>query len=354
MENIKTKNKAIIELNPDFEDVSRRWEAYWNHDMIDRPILCAVLEKPGCAMVPDAGYEDKIHGDLGEIMRNALHNASCRDWLGDSIPVFNTSLGVHEIAQYCGFDVDWGKHAGKPLKELLPIKIDKGNFWWNRAISLYRKTNEILNGRMIPTAFDFHTNLDLIMSIIGDEQLCYEVADDPVSVDLAIENSCDVFRELWNLFVNESGCDNYGYGFYIWMYSEKPTTNISCDFSALIGKKMFRRWVMPALEYESGLVGDRSVYHWDGPGALKHMEDLASIKNIHTLSYVPSPFTRHHQFLDIYQECQRKGKCVTFGGSPDEIMSAHKLLKPSMTCYLAEVNNREEFYALEKWLKNNI
>ena len=347
------KNQAISEIKPNFKDAARRWEAYWNHDLIDRPILCAMLKKPGKTTFPPAGYSDRLRGDLDAVVKNELHNAACNDWLGDSIPIFRSSLGVHEIANYCGFEVDWGVHYNEPLADLLPIEVDKDGYWWNRAVALYAKVREILRGRLIPTAFDFHTNLDLLMSIIGAEQLCYEAAVDPETVDRAIAYDYDVFRELWELFVKESGCEESGYGFYVWFYSEKPTASLSCDFSALISREMFRRWGMPALEYESSLVGSRSVYHWDGPNALKHMDDLISLKNLHTFSYVPTPGTYHHEFLDIYAQCQRGGKCIAYTGSPDEIKAAHKVLNPSMTCYLANVNSREEFEELENWLINN-
>lgn len=354
------KNKKITELKPDFEEAAKRWEAYWNRDIIDRPVLMAAVGKPGAAYKPGSSYYDRIYGDLDEILGSALHNAGCTNWLGESVPSFWPSLGTHEIAAYCGYDVvwaegehntNWCKHSDKPLCELLPLKIDTGGYMWNRLMELYRRSAEVFGGRLIPYAFDSHTNLDLLLSVRGDANLCMDTVDCPEALDRGIENSCQLFSQMWEAFVKQSRCDEYGY--YFDAYSEKPTLSLACDFSALIGPEMFKRWGVPALEYESSVIGDRTIYHWDGPAALKHKEDILSIKNIHTISYVPSPGTYHHQFLDLYRECQDRGKSIRYSGSADEVKAAHKVLKPNMTSYAVSVGSAEEFEELSDWFIKN-
>ncbi len=360
VENYNPINKRIVELKPNFHEAARRWEAYWNHDIIDRPVLVAAIQKPGTEFKPGASYHDRVYGNIDEILQNALHNANCIEWLGESMPSFWSSLGTHEIATFCGYDViwaqngmdtNWCKHSDRPLEELLPLKIDTEGYMWKRMSEIFRKTSEVFDGRVIPFSFDSHTNLDLLLSIRGDANLCMDTYDCPEVIDRGIENSCELFKQMWDEFKLQSKSDEYGY-FYD-MYSEKPTISLACDFSALIGSDMFKRWGVPALEYESSIVGDRTIYHWDGPAALKHKDDLISIKNIHTFRYVPSPNSSHSEFLDLYRECQDRGKSIAFGGNIDEIKAAHKVLKPNMTQYSTWVSSVEEFEELSDWLIKN-
>lgn len=360
IENYKPKNKRIIELKPNFDDAANRWEAYWNHDLIDRPILIATIGKPDAAYKEGTDYRSRINGNVEDFLQNAMHNASCIEWLGESMPSFWTSLGTHEFATFCGYEVEWApdgsdtnwcKHSDRPLEELLPLRIDTEGHMWKRTLEMYRKSAEVFDGRVIPFSFDSHTNLDLLLSVRGDANLCMDTVDCPEVVDKGIENSCVLFKQLWNEFVKLSNCDEYGY--FYGVYSEKPTISLACDFSALIGPDMFKRWGVAALEYESSVIGDRTIYHWDGPAALKHKDDLISIKNLHTFSYVPSPYTYHHQFLELYKECQDRGKGICYGGTIEEIKAAHKILKPNMTIYSTAVESVDEFNKLSEWFKKN-
>ncbi|MGN0492099.1 MAG: hypothetical protein ACI4F7_00485 [Acutalibacteraceae bacterium] len=342
-------------------EAARRWEAYWNHDIIDRPIMLATLPKPGANLHPADTYKDRVYGDLDTVLQNAFENAKNTLWLGERVPDYWASLGTHEIASFCGYEIEWGadgqnlnwcKHNDRDWDEILPISVDKEGFWWKRSSELYKATKEKFGGRLISWVMDFHTNLDLLLSIRGDAQLCYDTFDYPELIDKGIENSCTVFKELWDMFEETSGCREYGYtcGPYS---EEKPTATLACDFSALIGKEAFARWGVPALEFESGVVGERSVYHWDGPDAIKHCDALCQIKNLHTFAYVPTPGTYHTEFIDLYKKCQERGKGICFAGTPDEIKIAHKELKPEYTVYTAFVSDEKEFYELEKWLKDH-
>ena len=360
MKEIQTADGGIAEIKPNFPDAAKRWEAYWNHDIIDRPVLVAAIRKPGAGMKPESSYRDRVYGDLDEILGNALENAKNIEWLGESIPSFWSSLGTHEIAGFCGYetewdpgglDMNWCKHIEAEWEDIFPLQVQKDGFLYLRSKEMYRKSKKILGGRVIPFSMDFHTNLDLLMSIRGDAELCMDTFDNSEQIDRGIEYACGVFRELWEMFQRESGVDEFGY--FHDMYSEKPLTSLACDFSALIGSDMFKRWVVPALTYESETVGDRCVYHWDGPGALKHCDDLLTISNIHTFRYVPSPETYHTEFLDIYKKCQATGKGICFSGNTEEIKAAHRELDPALTVYCTGVRDADEFHELEKWFVRN-
>jgi hypothetical protein len=61
----------------------------------------------------------------------------------------------------------------------------------------------------------------------------------------------------------------------------------------------------------------------------------------------------HVQFLDLYEEVQRRGKGVLVWGSPDEIKLMHRRLKPNKTVYLCWCGSVAEAQELEQWLVKN-
>lgn len=104
-------NKGISKIKPDFDMAAKRWEAYWNHDVLDRPLLRATLPKPGAELLPVSTYKERIEGDLDFILKKALQNAENTLYLGEEIPGFWTSLSSHEIAAYCGYELVWADNG---------------------------------------------------------------------------------------------------------------------------------------------------------------------------------------------------------------------------------------------------
>lgn len=349
-------NRNIYEIKPDFDETYRRMEAYWNHDVLDRPILIATLQpEKDFPYTPRESYYDRVYGDLDQILRTNLENARHTRYLGEAVPGLWTSLGTHEIATFCGYDVEWSgytnwcKHDPRPLEEILPIRLQEDSFMYRRALEFYRKAAAVLEGRLLPYGYDFHSNLDFLLSIRGDANLCMDTLDCPEMVHKGLEDSCVIFQKIWSEFTEASKSEEYGY--YFEYFSEKPITTLACDFAALIGREMFDEFAVPTLTYESEVIGERCVFHWDGPAALKHKDSLIKIENLHTFSYVPNHYETHTQMLELYSLCQQAGKGIVFTGSPEEIKNASKTLKPNQTIYHTSVKDEREFDELAAWLK---
>jgi len=71
---------------------------------------------------------------------------------------------------------------------------------------------------------------------------------------------------------------------------------------------MFRRTILPGLEYESRQT-KHGIFHLDGPGALRHLDDLLALPMLHAIQWVyganNGPATR---WLDVYRRIQAAGK----------------------------------------------
>jgi NAD(P)H-dependent FMN reductase len=121
----------------------------------------------------------------------------------------------------------------------------------------------------------------------------------------------------------------------------------------MISPAMFRRWVLPALEEEAAIV-KQVVYHWDGPGALIHTNDLLASRGLHTLSYVPGAGRGDHfAHLDLLKRVQAGGKAVQANGSPDQIKKMHRELRPEKVFYSTSCRTQAEAEDLLEWFAEN-
>jgi len=180
--------------------------------------------------------------------------------------------------------------------------------------------------------------------------MIWRLLDRPDVIDRAMSDARAIFPQVWKPVADAARMDELGYCHGI--YSMEGAAYLQCDFCCMIGPEVFRRWVMPALEEEVAAVR-HSVYHWDGPGALVHIDDLCSL-DFHALSYVPGAGRGgHYEHLELLKQVQQKGKAVQAWGSVDEIKAMHRELRPEKVFYCTGVANRAEGEALLDWFARN-
>ena len=82
----------------------------------------------------------------------------------------------------------------------------------------------------------------------------------------------------------------------------------SCDFSIMVSTEMFREFFLPELLAEIAWL-DRTVYHLDGPGALRHLDTLLDIGQLDAIQFVygdgAKPASR---WMHVFKRIQAGGK----------------------------------------------
>ena len=240
----KFANNALKTYKPDMEDAAKRWEAYWNGDIIDRPIILASCTRDGFEKKPFTTYYDRAFGDMDEIFDAALFNASATYYGGDLVPTFWGSLGADEIAAYCGgslewnleskMDTNWSHPFIEDWEKALPLKLYRENTFWKRLLELYGKAAKAFQGKILLFPIDFHTNMDLLLSARGAENLCTDLVDCPEYIDRAMEDVREIFRQIWEEIKKAGRMDESGYWFDAYS-PDKSVCVLACDFSCMIG-----------------------------------------------------------------------------------------------------------------------
>jgi len=345
---------------PNMEETARRWEAFLSGDVIDRPLVMVTAPLPNAPKAEPITYRDRHYGDIDQIYDRVLASAENVYYAGEALPSYGPSFGCDEIAVWCGLanfgfnedsaDTCWSWPTVEDWDAVLPFYLHHEHPLWQRMLQFYERGAERLAGKVLLTPPDLHTNMDLLMAARGSERLCADLLDRPGAIDRAMLSARAVFRELWDTVVHAGKMDERG--IMNGLYSMEGAAVLQCDFSYMISPAMFRRWALPALEEEAQIV-KHMYYHWDGPGALVHMDALMSIPQLHAVGYVPPPFLHHSDYIDLYKRVQAAGKGVHVWGEVDEIKRIHHELRPEKTMYSTWVDTPAEADALLEWFVRN-
>ena len=353
-----------LSLKPDLADAARRWEAFYAGELIDRPVVCINAPREERERRPArAGgltYYDKVHGDIGDLLERTLAQAEALWWGGESVPHFSPSFGPDEAAVWVGGrfgwrdespNTNWSVPFVERWEDVLPLEIRDDNPTWQRLLALYRAAAQKLDGKMLIAPPDLHTNMDLLAAIRGPQQLCLDLIDQPEIVDEAMRSSRALFPKIWSAISEAGSMPERGYVQNI--YASDGAAMLQCDFIYMIGPAMFRRWVRPALEEEAATV-KHVFFHWDGPGALVHTDDILAMDGLTLLAYVPGAGNKGHAaHVELYRQWQDAGKPVFASGTPEELKAMHRILDPAKVVYGTSARSQAEGEELLKWFVQN-
>jgi hypothetical protein len=118
---------------------------------------------------------------------------------------------------------------------------------------------------------------------------------------------------------------------------------------------MYKEFFLPELLAEMEWL-DRSIYHLDGPGALRHLDTLLDIDNLDAVQFVygdgAKPASR---WMDVYQHIQAAGKGIHVNVEPWEIELFMESLNPEGVMLQTSAGSVEEadqiIHRISRWTK---
>lgn len=352
-----------LAFKPDFEAAQQRWLAFWNQDLIDRPCCVVTAPRdPAAGVPPRPPYMAGAREPFGPVITRILENAAATWWGGEAMPCYTPSFGPDMFAAWLGADLQFDDHnygtnwvvpCIENWEHDLPIRLDPDNYWWRRMLDFCAALAAAFEGKMLVAHLDLHSNMDALSAMRGPQQLCIDMMDVPETIDRAVANVSSLYRVIYDELYSAGAMARYGTTGWHPAYHPVKTNTIQCDFAALIGPEHFRRFVMPALEAEAAYL-EHTVYHYDGPECLVHLDDICSIPGLDCIQWTTGarnkPFV---EWLDLLQTIQSKGVSLWIPCNHESIKYFHRNLDPSMvyyTCRCASPAQGEEVLA---WLRAN-
>lgn len=350
-----------LAYKPDFEEAKRYWRAYWEGEIIDRPCI-AVRALRDLSFNPPGPPNLNGFADWDTALHQFDACASSIAWLGESVPFLHLNFGPDQFAAWVGGDLQHSSVGDESTSWSVPIVQDWDSIpdissphgeWWEKAEAYFARAAEIGRGKFLAGIADLHGNMDALSALRGPQDLCMDLWDVPEKIDAAMASVRKAFAPTFEGLEKAGNMREAGYIGWAAFYSETRFAVLQCDFACMVRPEHFRRWILPALEEESSYL-DHSLYHYDGPDALIHLQDVLSIKGINAIQWVPGagnpPLV---EWMDLLKEIQKAGKGLHIYCSPAEVKVFHKELRPEGVMYDVWAASVQEGEELLSWLKAN-
>ncbi len=118
------------------------------------------------------------------------------------------------------------------------------------------------------------------------QRLAIDLLENPAPVIQAFAEANRAWLRYWQAATG--AIHQWIDGYYYWMgiWSDQPSTDLQCDFNVLISSRMFDEFFLPYIEEQTRWV-ERTIFHLDGPGAIRHLDSLLSLPRLDGIQWVP-------------------------------------------------------------------
>jgi hypothetical protein len=346
---------------PNFDDTKERWRAFWNHEVLDRPICLITGPKPGVTPPSQPAYMAEAVEDPISVAERVCAASEARFWLGEAIPERDPSFGPDQYAAFLGgrlkrapegIGTSWSVPVIESWQDTPPLRLDPANETWRKMLEVAASHARVGEGRFLVSVIDLHSNMDALSGLRGPQQLMLDLHDCPEMIDKAMADVRATYQLVYDGLFRASKMDERG-SVAMGMYCDGKHAIVQSDVICMLSPGQFRRWVLPALEEETSFL-DHSVMHYDGPGALVHLDDVLALPELDIIQWVPGDGAAPlPEWMDLYTRIQRAGKAVVLWGSIDEIKHFHRELRPELVIYNTYARSEQEAADLLAWLKQH-
>jgi 5-methyltetrahydrofolate--homocysteine methyltransferase len=327
----------------DWSRVRQRYEAWWAGEMLDRPIVQVTAPKaaPEPRDVPPPDPDELLQWFTDpEIVIPRLERTMARTyWGGDAFPVafpFSPSLPAIEAAYLgCpytvvpGSDTGWASPIIEDWHTRAPIEVNPDNWWWRKTRELLTLGAEAGEGKYIIGIPDIQGGGEIVTLMRGTERMAVDLIDHPDMVKPACAEEIEAWRFYYDTCFEIIHRHADGYADWIGIWSDVPYVSVENDFSIMISPPMFEEFFVPALRLQTEWV-DRTIFHLDGPGAIRHLDTLLALPELDGIQWVPGAGASSMiEWLDLLKRIEAGGKRLHLGALPWEVKPLLSELDPT-------------------------
>jgi uncharacterized 2Fe-2S/4Fe-4S cluster protein (DUF4445 family) len=351
-----------LEYKPDAGLGLQRMEAWWNGAILDRPAfqVCAPL-------VDRAPLPTRQHACLRDRWLDVEYVVACGAarcantyWGGDILPAFWPNLGPEILTAALGAELVFGETTSwsQPIltewSDLSHLVLDPENLYVRTILEMTRLGVEVGRGKFVVGLTDLHPGGDLAASLRDPQQLCVDLLEEPERVRQLMEHlrpSFFQFYELQRRILLDAGQTLTTS--WLPLFTDGRYYIPSCDFSCMVSPALFQEFFLPEIADEIAWL-DRSIYHVDGPNALRHLDALLSIERLNAIQWVwgagQGPASR---WIPLFQQIQRKGKSLHISTDPEDLEPLMEALHPEgvmLSTHAASVDEADAMIArVSRW-----
>jgi hypothetical protein len=297
-----------------------RNQAFWTAGLQDGPLawITAPGALPGTPPTEPAS-DEALWTDVGYVLDSAEHELAHTFYAGDALPVHNPWLGPDQVAAWLGapltlaprLNTSWVAPLVEDWEQHPRLAIDPANRWWQLYLAILRGSAERGRGKWVTTYPDLHTGIDALLALRGPERLLVDLVERAGAIRRAMGQMTAVLKWVVDrvdevVLPSAQGTSNWTMG---WS-SERFLCIGQNDASCMISPEMFEEFCLPDIVASCRHV-DHTIYHLDGPGALRHLDRLLAVPELDCVQWIqgagnPPP----SRWLDMLAKVQAAGKSV--------------------------------------------
>lgn len=354
----------MLQLKPDYEQSRARIEAFWEHRVLDRPVTMFHLARPPDQQHPlppshhaspaarwlDTQYQAEL----------ALITLSNQEFLGDTLPIACPNLGHSVFAALYGCPLHFGDDGTtwadpilKTWTQTEQIRLDWGHTYLRKLIELTEALLGLGQSRFITGMPDWRTGGDALAAFRGPQQLAMDLAEHPQEVKALLARVEKDFFQVYDMFYEKLRSRGQPITAWTPLVSESKYAIPGNGFSASISKEWFDEFFLPELTRECRYF-EHTIYHLEGPDALRHLDSILSIHKLDALLWDPGPGNEgFSRWAKIYQRAQAAGKGVQVNVRLEEVPLVMQTLSPrGLFLNVSGVRNRETGLAMLQTLEH--
>jgi len=310
-----------LKLKPDFPQTAARFEAWWRGEMVDRPpvTLWTPSTKPyRCPTKTHATIRERWL-DVEYRVEAAIAGLECAEFVGDTFPIVWPNIGPEITAALFGCELDFGEHTAwsHPVvhepddwQKIILAQPDFTNIYWQAIEQMTRLAIERCEGRYVVGITDLHGNYDILAGLRDPQMLCMDLIDCPELIRQAGRAVSHGYVAAFERSYRQVSAAGFGSTTWTPLYHAGPAYVPSCDFWCMVSPAVGRDMIWPDILVEMQPL-ERSIFHLDGPQALKHLDLLLECPQLNAVQWVYGDgHGRASDWLDVYRRCRAAGKSV--------------------------------------------
>jgi len=312
-----TREVAPLRYIDDVEMRLKRQDAWWDYDIIDHvPVLMSIpsgknLEFP---KKEHSSYRERTFDTqfLIDCMKTGVENTI---YLGDAIPHCYINMGPEVFSGFFGTEIEYGPDTSWSIPNLLDwsdvdnIKFDENNFFYKKMDEMMLDFIAGSEGLFYTGMTDIHPGGDAIAAFRDPAELNIDMIEYTDEVKKLLKYVTDCFIKYYDHAATMLEEHKMPISAWCGITSTKRWYVPSNDFSCMVSPAMFDDVFLPELARECKSL-ESSVYHLDGPGAIKHLDSLLTIKELNAIQwvYTADGIQKPSDWMHLYKKVQKAGK----------------------------------------------
>ncbi len=311
----------------DLETIKQRFDAFWEREILDRPMICitAPKDEPNLWDYPIPESMEEKWTSIEYVLYKIELTFENTLYLGDAVPWYMPNIGPDSFTAFLGGNLmfkdegtSWAEPFLNDLSDYDPV-LNEDNKWWRFMGNLIDTICEVAEGNFLVGIPDLHYGGDSLVATIGAQKLMKSLFNEPENVKKLIGKLTNICTTVFNAYYKKISRVQKGSITWIPAYSQGRYFALQDDFSGLVSPKMFQEFFLEQQERLSKQL-DNSIFHLDGPMALGNMDYLLEIESLDGIQWVPGAVSKPMpEWTDVCKKVLNADKCLQIHCEPHEV-----------------------------------